>query len=399
MLGQILELQQGLIVSNGEDIELLVEATSSYHVLAQLMAEIGSRDEAISMITRSRDIALDVIAREPDRLEHTATLCVYENDRAMYLTAQGRAEEARAIYQSIVPRMEKLADAELRTEGTNRHFNLARICINLGVMERRAGRLDSAEQPYLKALQANQVCLDRAPCNDYWDTQAMCLNSLSVVQEKTSRRAEAIASVEDSIRIRRQLVENVPGYTPYMKGLASSNLNLAIYLEKDPKPEAAAGAAAAYRAAIEVQARLVELHPELTDQRTQLGKLWKDLAGFYRQRGQVGEAAGAYREACAAYAKLARQQPEIWLPLSEWADCCRLLAGLVDKEPEPLVVELEEILGRLKRWQGDASTRDKGEALASAIHLAAATLLERTGKTEDAVRHRNAATRQPATGR
>ena len=386
LLRRTLALQDKLRAANDDPPELLAEKARSLHVLAQLSAEVVSPAEAIKLIDEAVQIAEPLTRVLPGDRLLAMDLCGFYQDLATWLTRTGRGAEVEGVYRRVIDRQSHLAATDPEGPGGNCHFNLARSCINYGVLLRRDGKLADAEAMYGRARAAIEECLRKAACNDHYDTLAMCMNSLSVVYDKTNRPDEALAAALRSVEIRADLVRKVPGYPEYLRGLSASHLNVANYLNR-PGRNAVTEADAAYRKSIEAQAELVKLHPTLRQQRTQLVKLHLYRGDFLRSRMNATGAVTEYLAAAEQSRTLASGGSDEWPLLTDWGAAVRWAAQLGGGDETVVLRDLDALIKSVGAYA--AKPQQKGAVvLLRQLHEAAATAHIRAGRHAEAQRHR-----------
>jgi serine/threonine-protein kinase len=386
LLRQMLQLQAKLILDNASQPELQAEHARSFHLLAQLTAATISPKEAIAPLQKAIEIVDNLLAVTPDDRALQKEWCGYQQDLLYHQQATGEKVDLAEAQQKILRRLEALAAAD--PTDNNLYFNLARLRINLGVAMRRSGDLAGAEKMYLAAKEAIEVCLKLGPCNDHYDTLAMCLNSLSVVYAKTKRTAAAIEAIRESIRLREGLVAAAPGYADYHRGLSASYLNLATTLGSAVQRDDEANVA--YKKSIEVQTDLVKRHPQMRPQRMILASLHSYHGDFLRLRKRADAAKIAYRQSATLAKELANDNDD-WQALSQWATSLRWVGLLsTDSQSEPLS-EMQQVLARLEKWLTLKESRSKALPVARSLHLCMAQLLRRLGREGEAQKHENIA--------
>ncbi|WCN80931.1 tetratricopeptide repeat protein [Micromonospora sp. LH3U1] len=182
----------------------------------------------------------------------------------------------------------------------------ARQLNNLSVRLSELGYRDEALAAIEESLGIRRQLADADPAA-HLPNLAMSLNNLSVDLTKVGRRDEALAAIEEAATTYRRLVDANPA--AYLPGLAMSLHNLSLPLSETGRHDEAV---AATEESVGIRRQLADADPaaHLPDLAMSLNNLSVDLTKV----GRRDEALAAIEEAATAYRRLAGTNPAAYLP-------------------------------------------------------------------------------------
>jgi tetratricopeptide (TPR) repeat protein len=254
------------------------------------------------------------------------------NNLGLTLTQLGNFSEAERMFQQAI---------SFRTNGHQRDSKLAESVVNLALVERSTGRLDSARQHDLEALDIisalpeNEQSLSPTIWNnlgiisaaqkhfgdaeklynkaaDYWlrsgganETKyAAALCNLAALQSKRARHKEAEATYLKALGIREAaLGPNHPDVASSLSNVAGEQFYLKKYDE----------ALTLYRRAEAIEEQ--SLGPDSHE----VARVWRNIGVVYAATNQLRDAEDAYRRAVACVAAEPATHPDISAWLEEYA--------------------------------------------------------------------------------
>ncbi len=201
-------------------------------------------------------------------------------------------------------------------------------------------------------------------------------NNLSVRQSAMGQRAEALASIAEAVRIRRELAEANPD--AFLPDLAVAEQSSHMQSEMGQRAEALASIAEAVR----IRRALAEANPMLS---ARLAMSLNNQANMQSEMGQRAEALASIAEAVRHYRALAEANPDAFLPdlamslnnqanmqsemgqraeaLASIAEAVRIRRALAEANPDAFLPDLAMSLNNQANMQSEMGQR--AEALAS----------------------------------
>jgi serine/threonine protein kinase/tetratricopeptide (TPR) repeat protein len=264
----------------GDDPNLRAEQARTYGRLALIVAETGSRSEALELC-RQAVATLDPLARDhPTVPAYTATLA-FLHDRLGILhhgaLDGGKAEEAfrqaLGLWERLTQEHPEVADYQAGLAAC--HNGLGNLCYDLG-------RLDRAEKAYGEALGLwTRLDQEHPSVANYQHGIASGAFSLALVYQATGRQDLAETTYEQARTILAGLVRDHPTVTEHHNNLAKVHNNLGtLYTDRGRLAEARA----AYQKAIAIRQSLVNKHPLVVSFAEDLGAVAYNLGDLLLER-------------------------------------------------------------------------------------------------------------------
>lgn len=317
----------GRFLQNKPDESILRAEWAYTHVRkAEIVSDIGSPREAISLLETAREVHETLLRDHPEEKEyHLKLVKIYLNLGVLYQVV-GRLQNARAALQTA----QRLADemvrkypgeSSARVERGNIFANLARLALD-------EQRPDEAEASLQAALATYRELARESPdSSDYQLHLARTLNSLAILWNQTSRHEEALKAFEASQVILERLLRQSPEDPESQRELAASltGLGNACRFVAARRHEAPA----AYRRAIEVLQRLVETSFGVAQYRNDLATAHANLAALLAVEGKLVEAESQYEAARAIWQQLAHRHADVPDYRNALARCLANLAPIV----------------------------------------------------------------------
>jgi serine/threonine protein kinase len=259
-----------LAAQQPDDPGVKLEQGASHFFYAMTLEDIGKLDEAVLQYEHAHDAFLEAQQRQaaigPDgRLEHRIqqNLAACYGSIASIKLGAGEFDEACEAFTGILKIQRQLL-SEAPTAMRPR-VDVVLTLINLAIIERQEGRLDSALQRNREALQVT--------------------TGQAIADQGANLEADALLSYQPVINVESGLIESTRG-------------NLTDALE-------------AYERAADLAAELVEAHPERLEYRKSQGIAERGAANLLAQLERFDEADQSWQRAIATH-KYARQHaPDI----------------------------------------------------------------------------------------
>jgi tetratricopeptide (TPR) repeat protein len=139
---------------------------------------------------------------------------------------QGRMEEARKEYAGALQTYRELAQENPETYQPG----VAQTLNDLGVLDCAQGRMEEARKEYAEALQILRELAQKNP-ETYQPGVAQTLNNLGILDSAQGRMEEARKEFTEALQIRRELAQKNP--EPYQPDVAMTLNNLGV-LDREP---------------------------------------------------------------------------------------------------------------------------------------------------------------------
>jgi serine/threonine-protein kinase len=276
--------------------------------LADIVAQTGSKQQAIEMLRKSLGAFAELARQSPDNDKYQSSLAKCRVNLGLLYCETGRTaeawkelKEALALNQGLAAR--RPGDAALQLDLANVHQNMARLHVD-------AKQPDQAERCYLAALAIRRALAEMQPETAQFqralaDTQC----NVGLLYQQCHRRTEAAESLKAARTIQQRLVREQPNVPDCQCDLAATCDNLGILFSD--RPDEFPEAERAHKEALLVRERLAREHAYVTQYQCDLARSHNNLATLYCKQGRFGEAEGEYKKAQEIHQRLADAYPEI----------------------------------------------------------------------------------------
>jgi serine/threonine protein kinase len=306
LLQVALGYEQKFLEQRGNDPTLRNELASASFRVALVTAEIKSKEEALPLYDRARQIQEELLASEPasGKLRYKLSNTYNEIGRAHFIAA--RYDDALVWFRKSLELRERLVkddpdDAEYQRK-------LASTYMNVGVLAKQTGQWDQALQDYGRANEIRQQLVAKEPTQpDYRRDLARGHYSLGVLALETQDFAQATQSLKQAAEGYEQLVEEFPLVTDHRQWLATCYRVLGDSLIRAGEIEEAL---TTLHKARDLQQRLARENPGLIELAADLASTYGNLAGLHESQGQFAEALGLVQQAVQVLSQLARTNPQ-----------------------------------------------------------------------------------------
>jgi serine/threonine protein kinase/tetratricopeptide (TPR) repeat protein len=219
---------------------------------------------------------------------------------------QSLSSNERAYLEAVVKRWQEFADQEgtdeltraIRGEG---HYNVARLCANLG-------RRDAARREYEKAQEIQLELVEQFPTSPvYQHDLARTRNGLGIVLGRSGKLSAASGHFKLARDTRLALTDRFPNVPKYREDLAATETNLAIVLADLGQPEAAR---LLFESALVIFDKLTDEFPKVLAYARGLANTHHNLGILLSDMRQPEKARKAYETARDIRSKIAKQFPD-----------------------------------------------------------------------------------------
>jgi len=236
-----------------------------------------------------------------------ATLAMLANNLANRLSALGRREEALAQAEGAVRIFRQLAQ-QRALDGDSAAF-LPDLAGSLNTLANMLSDVGRREEALAQVEEAVRICrqLEQQRPDTFLPDMAMSLHNLASRLSELGRWEEALAQAEEAVRIYRQLAQlRLDAFLPNLATALNNQANILGDLGR--REEALAQAEEALR----IYRHLTQQRPDafLPDVAMSLGNLANRLSGLGRQEEALAHA----EEAVRIRRYLAQQRPDAFLP-------------------------------------------------------------------------------------
>jgi serine/threonine-protein kinase len=301
LLQQARDFYEQLVRARADEPGLAAERGRAYLRLADIMAELGTRREAIGLAQQAQAVFEELSAANPGTP-------VYQDNLAWALGTVGRnfyenkqMPEARAAYERALALREQLA---------REHAESAAYRFQLVVALNEVGKLyvvgmaqvTTGEAAYAKALALGEALAREHPDNpDYRSEMARTLHHLAEAkQDMGSNPEQARPLFRRALPLLEKLVADHPAGAAYQDRLAETLHDLAIGYNNSRQPVEAVPLCTKGLAVCE---RLVHDHPQVPGYQDRLSRFHMVSAIAQAQLGEHQRAAQEVEEAIARAAR------------------------------------------------------------------------------------------------
>jgi serine/threonine-protein kinase len=356
LLNKALDSYRAFTQESGDSEEARSGVAKAHRRVGDLSSSLGQHQAAEAAYHRAIDYYGRLVADFPTALDYHQELASSYNQFGTLLAELGRHEEAERAYRVALDLQQRLLDPHKRGAGTlldmpDSRLELAKIHINLGVLLRRTGHPQKAEQAYRDALELQQQLAADFPAipayrgdlaathnnlgnlllemrrltdaekayrdalavyrqlADQFPTLAVYRQVLATISSNLGRLLtdmerlpEAIEVLREAVALSKQLADQFPAVPKYREELANCHNNLGIALKDANRPEEAEKA---YRHALDLQKQLAAGFPAVPGHRQKLARSHNNLGALLAELGRSRDAENAYRDALALQKQLA----------------------------------------------------------------------------------------------
>ncbi|MCM2369960.1 serine/threonine-protein kinase [Aporhodopirellula aestuarii] len=336
-----------------DDPGLMHDLAITYGKIGSIQSEVGSMDEAVASLERSRQLFERRLAADPSDRTRQHELATGENNLALALEQAGRYEAAMSRYLSAIEREEKLiADDPSDIDAT---LSLSLSLNNLGLLLGKAKQFEQAESVYRRsielaesideesrtptlehqlasayqnlsgllmksdpsravhyaqtALQNQMKDLSADPSNPKTASRvALTLNSLGAAQSEAGDMDASIDSYQQAISLQSQLLDRWPDQLSYQRDIAVTQNNYGMALVNRKRFDEARDA---FKQSLAFQISLADLFTSDADLQSTLGGVYNNLGFVQEQLGEAENAMGSYRSAVIHQSLAHNAAPEV----------------------------------------------------------------------------------------
>lgn len=307
LLGKALAYYRDFLRTRVGEPGLRAEVAEAHYRIAQILSEIGTRQEATTA-GREALTLLEALAREePDRAAHRETLGSTHLLLGRIAMDSGLTDEAEDHFRRADQLFATLMDAE--PDSTRMRYLRALTWSALGNLQNYwTARNEDAERSFVNARELLRALADDEPSNvDYRNKLASAHHNLSIVQANLGRLDEAEASVRQAILIGRRLAAEEPYNAEVQSFLANNYLQLGVIQFQLNQPSEVERS---FEEAGTILRSVVAANPDVRKYRVQLANQTVRLGNLLVGSRRLGEAEEAYLRARDVLARLAADDPE-----------------------------------------------------------------------------------------
>jgi serine/threonine protein kinase len=306
LLERARDYYQKFIEQRGDHPGLRRELANSYLRLGQVVADIGSADEALDITRRAVTLFDQLAGDNPDEPDYADERAAgYDALGVLYRGAQ-RSQEAKTALETALAIEEDVA--RRHPDMAAYQNRLALILDSLGQLYSESNDIDEAEPAYERALRIWEQLAARAPAiPDYDRSRAMVQDHLAQLYRtlrRTKRQEEVLLG---ALALRKRLAQTQPTSTKNRADLASSHASLGRFYQEHKRTT---DGETAFKQAIDAWSQLVAENPRMTRYQQGLADAHKALGFLYWRAGQYNDAEAADEKALEICERLVRDHPK-----------------------------------------------------------------------------------------
>jgi serine/threonine protein kinase len=375
LLEDSLKYYRGFARRLGDRPDARADLAAALTRMATIVAEIGSKDEALGYLCQARDIYQALAAAHPDDRRLRRELARSIAGLAALHDEAGRRQEAEAEYRRALAVQRALADAE--PTDARLQDDLAASETGLGGTLGRLGRDEEAAGCHERATAIRERLAAAFPDSPKFRSDlaldyARAARRISVA----GRDEEALGLYGRSIEMQEALVADHPEVASYRFSLAHTYTSMGVSQRHLDRLDEAL---ATYQKAREAQEALVAANPSVTDYRYELAGTFNNIANIQRALGRRDEALGTYRRALEIKVALVAADPRVVRYQVAMAAGYNAI-GMIQAESrrfEDSLRTFRQLQDRMRAiLADDPRSRDARTWLANALHNAGNVLVE-----------------------
>ena len=256
------------IDQRADDATLSADLALAHYRAAVLLYEVGRFDEAMGHFHRALGMQQALVDSNPGAFEPRRALAKTYIDLGDAHARQRQWSEAVGSFEQALANLDQLAamDADSVVAGEVQRNRAGAFC-NIGYVLDTEGDRSRAVPYYERAIATGRESVSKDRSQSNLETLARSLNNLSACQHQSGRFAEALTSYEETLQIRRAILERVPGDHRRQYDVAITCLNVGrLYLQKNDKK----ASAVAIGEAKEMLEKLVRENPLVAEYKREL---------------------------------------------------------------------------------------------------------------------------------
>lgn len=292
-----------LVQRQGDDPDLAEECGRAHHRLALVKRTLGNPSGALKDFEAAERIFAELARRFPERREWLLLQACCRSGAGATKETLGDLHAAELDDAKALALFSQLAAGGSPSRAIRREQ--ADCLSNFAIVQHRTGRRKEAIATLKQAVEALEasVSVDGADA-DCQFSLARCQSNLGVLLEREGNAAEAEGAYRAAVRHREALVALPTPKREHREGLAAALDNLGTLLADLSRLEEAEAALDRSR---RLRQRLAEEFPSVPEHRSALATSHNNLAGVLARRGRISEAGAAYRSAVEEFGALAAE--------------------------------------------------------------------------------------------
>jgi serine/threonine protein kinase/tetratricopeptide (TPR) repeat protein len=307
LLESALRYYQRFAERHSDNPGLRLELARAYERIGHVTAEVGSREEGLQLLLKSRDLLLALDRDRPgDEAVRKALASTYHGLGFVQHRLGRTTEAVEAARQAVALERELLAAAPADAV---RRQEMARACNGLGNALDKANRPDEALQVFREGI---ELLEDLA--RDY-PGEAKYLHSLAgqhhnvgvVYQDTLGKPQEARAAFSRALELEEQAAAKAP-YDVWVQDFMAKHIHCLGVVHDSGLKEPGPAMEFFQRAAV-LREKLVRENPAVHEFRGELAFSYRTIGRMYRIRGEREPAARAFGQALSLLEQIVAEQP------------------------------------------------------------------------------------------
>jgi tetratricopeptide (TPR) repeat protein len=350
----------------GNDPGLQAELADTFHRIAWITAEVGSKAEALAAHQQTLAIYQSLTKADPNNRGFQSKLASAYHNVALLQADTGHPREAESAYEQAAVLMKALVqqqpgDAELRYFLANSYNNLANLY-------RRSGQRPRALQLHREARMLRAQLVREQPKNPrFRNALAHSLHNLAVAHEGAGDFARALELAREALALRERLTRDYPRDARWQGDLALSYHTVGVMNER---VGARPAALEAYDKARSVRETLARANPGVTGYQLALAACYTTTGIAHGGNGDHAKALASHRQAEDILQRLARSDSSYVGVQRDLGRCCFNIgveANEINRPTEALAAYQRALTVQEKLVRADPVNLDYRQALSQTL--------------------------------
>jgi tetratricopeptide (TPR) repeat protein/tRNA A-37 threonylcarbamoyl transferase component Bud32 len=306
LLESATDFYQLLSRAGADDATVRAEQGKALRQLADLLNDLGRRDEAEGMYKQARSVFEELAAGRPTVADYRRELAISNNSLGSLYLDTGKAEQAEPTHQKALSLWQELAGAH---PGEPSYREGEAVTYNaLALLYHETGRDEPAREAWEKARDLLQELVARDPAQrNYVRKLATAHTNLGSLSYQSRKLDQAEKAYDQALALSRRLAEAEPQAPESQRDLADAHSNLGLVYTATGRADQAERA---FAEAIRLQEPLARTHPDVPDYRLVLARSYNNLGDLCFQVERYAQAEEAFIKARDSHRRLAEAYSE-----------------------------------------------------------------------------------------
>jgi tetratricopeptide (TPR) repeat protein len=302
---QARQIAADLLAKQPSNAGLQRDLSVTDETVGDLLVAQGNLSEALKSYRNSLTIRVRLAQADPGNTMWETDLSVAYDKVAGVLRAQGNLSEALNSYRDALAISDRLARADPDNSGLQRDLGVSGARVGDVLMAQ--GNLSDALKFYLESLSIADRLARTDSGNVGWQHDLYsALDHVSDVEMQQGNSSSALGRLNAGRTIMEQLAHADPGNAGWQRDLSSSYGKIGIVLQAQGHlPEALSS----YREALAIFERLAHADPDNADWQRDLAVAYSKIGDVLKAQGNLPEALESYEDLLATAERMVRANP------------------------------------------------------------------------------------------